>query len=59
MDEKSLIKTVPNSKNISGFEMDQGPYLYPKALMNGYSKESRLAGSNCATLMLYKMEINN
>ena len=25
-DEKSFIKTVPNFKNILGFEMDQGPY---------------------------------
>ena len=26
MDEKFLIKTVPNCKNIFGSEVDQGPY---------------------------------
>ena len=26
MDEKFLIKTVPNCKNIFGSELDQGPY---------------------------------
>ena len=36
MDEKFLIKTVPNCKNIFGSELDQGPYTIYKALVNGY-----------------------
>ena len=28
MDEKFLIKTVPNCKNIFGSEIDQGPYIH-------------------------------
>ena len=35
MDEKFLIKTVPNCKNIFGSEGDQGPYTNYKALVNG------------------------
>ena len=35
MDEKFLIKTVPNCKNIFGSELDQGPYTSSKALVNG------------------------
>ena len=36
MDEKSVIKTVPNCKNILGSEIDQGLYPYHKTLVNGY-----------------------
>ena len=36
IDEKFLIKTVPNCKNIFGSEIDQGPYMHYKALVNGY-----------------------
>ena len=35
MDEKFLIKTVPNCKNIFGSELDQGPYTNYKTLVNG------------------------
>ena len=35
MDEKPAIKTVPKCKNISGSEMDQGPYKSKTALVNG------------------------
>ena len=35
MDEKFLIKTVPNCKNIFGSELDQGPYTSYKALVYG------------------------
>ena len=34
IDKKLLIKTVPNCKNILGSEMDKGPYLYYKAIVN-------------------------
>ena len=35
MDEKFLIKTVPNCKNIFGSEIDQGPYIHYITLVNG------------------------
>ena len=35
MDEKFLIKTVPNCKNIFESEIDQGSYVHYKALVNG------------------------
>ena len=35
MDEKFVIKTVLNCKNIFGFDFDQGPYTSYKALVNG------------------------
>ena len=35
MDEKFLIKTDTNCKNIFGSELDQGPYTNYKALVNG------------------------
>ena len=35
MDEKFLIKTVPNCKSIFGSEIDQGPYIYHKVLVYG------------------------
>ena len=35
MDEKFLIKTVPNCKNIFGSELDQGPYTNNETLVNG------------------------
>ena len=34
-DERFLIKTVPNCKNIFGSEIDQGLYVHYKALVNG------------------------
>ena len=33
--ERFLIKTVPNCKNIFGSEIDQGLYVHCKALVNG------------------------
>ena len=35
MDEKFLIKTVPNCKNIFGSELNQDLYTHYKALVNG------------------------
>ena len=35
MDEKFLIKTGPNCKNIFGSELNQGSYSNFKALVNG------------------------
>ena len=36
-DERFLIKTVPNCKNIFGSEIDQGPYIHYKALVIGWT----------------------
>ena len=35
MDEKFVIKTVPNCKNIFGFDLDQGPYTNHVTIVNG------------------------
>ena len=35
MDEKFFIKTVPNCKNIFGFDFDQGPYTNHVTIVNG------------------------
>ena len=34
-DERFLIKTIPNCKNIYGSEIDQGLYVHSQALVNG------------------------
>ena len=46
MDEKFLIKTVPNCKNIFGSEVDQGPYTSCKVLVNG-----------CCSSILYTLSL--
>ena len=61
MDEKFLIKTVPNCKNIFGSEIDRDPYLHYKALVNGcwahnlkHSPwESKFVSSNPTTSIAY------
>ena len=61
MDEKFLIKTVPNCKNIFWSEFDQGPYTNYKALVNGCCSsiltqspwESKFISSNPTTSIVY------